>query len=68
MINWINLRTNPPTKDCNICVKVGVDYETYKFQRYSDIGWELYKNLKAIGQDKIPENAMYINLDEICCI
>lgn len=65
MINWKNLKLNPPSDDCNVCVKVGVNYDTYQFKRYSDIGWDLIKNLKPIAPCKIPDHAMYIILDDI---
>lgn len=65
MINWKNLRLNPPREDCSVCVKIGVNYETYQFKRYSEVGWNLIKNLRPIDQCKIPEDAMYIILDDI---
>ena len=39
MENWKNLRTNPPKEDCNICVKIGSSYDTYKFKVYSERNW-----------------------------
>lgn len=65
MENWRNLRNSPPKEDCNICVKVGSDYETYKFKVYSEHNWCLVKFQKSIDAYKVPENALYINLDEI---
>ncbi len=65
MINWKNLRLNPPSDDCNLCVKIGTNYETYQFKRHSDIGWSLLKNLRPIDQSRIPEHAMYIILDDV---
>lgn len=65
MINWKNLRLNPPNDDCTVCVKTGMDYETFQFKRYSDVGWGLVKNSRPIDQAKIPAHAMYIILDEI---
>lgn len=65
MTNWKNLRLNPPREDCNLCVKIGATFDTYYFKRYSDVGWELVKNHRSIDQAKIPEYAVYINLDEI---
>lgn len=65
MTNWKNLRLNPPKEDCNVCVKIGLDYETFQFKRYSDVGWELIKHSRPVNQKKIPGYALYINLDEI---
>lgn len=65
MANWKNLKNNPPTENCNICMKVGVNFETYFFKRYTNYSWELYKYPRAIGPEKVPDNALYINLDEI---
>lgn len=65
MANWKNLKNNPPAENCNICMKVGVNYETYFFKRYTNYSWELYKYPRAIGPEKVPDNALYINLDEI---
>lgn len=65
MTNWKNLRQNPPSKDCNICVKVGSSYETYCFKRHTDYSWELLKYPRTIELEKIPGEALYINLDEI---
>ena len=60
-----NLRTNPPKEDCNICVKIGSSYDTYKFKVYSERNWGLIKYPKTIDSCKVPEEALYINLDEI---
>lgn len=65
MTNWKNLRLNPPCENCEVCVKIGLNYETYRFIRYSEVGWDLVKNGRQIDQSKIPEHAMYIILDEI---
>lgn len=65
MSNWRNLRLCPPVKSCSICVKIGQDYEAYQFERYSETGWGLIKNLWTIDQCKIPEHALYIVLDDI---
>ena len=48
MENWKNLRTNPPKEDCNICVKIGSSYDTYKFKVYSERNWGLIKYPKTI--------------------
>lgn len=65
MTNWKNLKSNPPVEDCNICLKVGLNFETFAFKRYNSYSWELYKYPKTIGPEKVPDNALYINLDEI---
>lgn len=65
MTTWINLLTDPPAQNCNICLKVGDNFETYQFKRYSETGWEIHKLSRPIDPDKIPTNAVYINLDEI---
>lgn len=65
MTNWKNLRSNPPVENCNVCVKVGDNYETYKFKRHSDIGRCLNKFTRDYDAASIPKEAMYINLDEI---
>ena len=65
MTNWKNLRTNPPTEDCNVCVKIGDNYETYRFIAYTGYSWGLYKYPRTYGPDKVSKNAQYINLDEI---
>ncbi len=65
MTNWKNLKCNPPPDNCDVCVKIGMTYDTFQFKRYSKIGWELIKNMRPIDQCKIPEDAMYIILDEI---
>lgn len=65
MTNWKNLKNNPPTESCNVCLKIGVSYDTYYFKRYTSYSWELYKFPRAIGPEKVPDNAFYINLDEI---
>ncbi len=65
MINWKNLKINPPTENCNICLKVGVNFETYLFKLCGSSGWELYKYPKTIGPGNIPDNALYIILDDI---
>lgn len=65
MIKWENLKDNPPIESCNLCIRIGQCYDTYKFIRYSPIGWSLYKNLKEIDHSKIPDEAFYINLDVI---
>lgn len=65
MTNWKNLKLNPPAEDCDICVNIGVTYDTFQFKRYSDIGWDLIKNMRQIDPRKIPDDAKYINLNEI---
>lgn len=65
MTNWKNLRINPPKEDCNMCVRIGTDYEIFQFKRHSKDGWELVKNTRPIDLQKIPEHALYINLNEI---
>lgn len=65
MINWKDLKKNPPTENCNICLKIGVTFDTFVFKRYGSYGWELYKYPKTIGPEKVPDGALYINLDEI---
>lgn len=65
MINWKNLRVDPPREDCNICVKIGSSYDTYKFKVYSECNWGLIKYSRTIDSYKVPEEALYINLDEI---
>lgn len=65
MINWKNLRNNPPTENCNICLKIGSCYDTYKFRKYSERNWELSKYPIMIESFQIPEHALYINLDDI---
>lgn len=65
MTNWKNLILNPPIEDCDICVKIGGNYETFQFKRYSSVGWGLIKSMRPIDSSKIPDNAMYINLNEI---
>jgi hypothetical protein len=65
MVNWKNLRADPPKKDCDICVKIGSSYDTYKFKIYSECNWGLIKHPKTIDSYKVPEEALYINLDEI---
>ncbi len=65
-INWKTLWKNPPSENCHICIKIGDNYETYRFVRYSTIGWGLYKHpLKEIDITAIPPHALYIILDEI---
>lgn len=65
MVNWKNLRQNPLTENCNICLKIGSNYETYYFRLYPSHTWELYKYPRFISPEKVPEEAQYINLDEI---
>ena len=65
MINWKNLKKNPPTESCNICLKIGVTYDTFQFRRYTADSWELYKYPRAIGPERVPDHALYIDLDEI---
>lgn len=65
MAIWKNLKSNPPKETCNICLKVGVTYDTFVFRRYTNYSWDLYKFPKAIGPEKVPNDALYINLDEI---
>lgn len=65
MVNWKNLKNNPPCEDCNICIKVGDNYETFKFIAHTSYSWSLYKYPKTIASEKVPEEAFYINLDDI---
>ena len=65
MTNWKNLINNPPTDDCDICIRVGRNYETYRFRRFNAKTWEISKNGRAIDVVKIPVDALYINLNEI---
>lgn len=65
MTNWKNLKKNPPTESCNICLKIGDSYDTFLFRRYTDYSWELYKYPRPISSGKVPDYALYINLDEI---
>lgn len=65
MITWKSLRSNPPDKDCNICIKVGDNYETFKFKAHTIYNWSLHKYPQNIPMDKVPKEALYINLDEI---
>lgn len=65
MVNWKNLRDNPPKENCHICVKIGDDYETYKFIVRSESSWTLMKYPRSIEAHKIPKEAMYINLNKI---
>lgn len=65
MTNWKNLRINPPTENCNICLKIGTNYETFFFKTYSKDSWELIKDARPFGCHRIPAEAMYINLNEI---
>ena len=65
MINWKNLQKNPPAENCNICLKIGVTYDTFVFKRYNDHSWELYKYPRTIGPEKVSDEALYINLDDI---
>ena len=65
MTNWKNLKKNTPIESCNICLKIGTSYDTYIFKRITDHSWELYKYPRAIGPEKVPDHALYINLDEI---
>lgn len=65
MVNWKNLRDNPPKENCHICVKIGDDYETYKFIVRSESSWTLMKYPRSIDSYKVPQEALYINLSEI---
>lgn len=65
MSNWKNLKVNPPKGTCNICVKIGVTYDTFVFKKISESDFELYKYPQTIKSCKIPDNAYYINLNEI---
>lgn len=63
--NWKNLTLNPPSQNCNVCIKSGTDFETFKFERHSEVGWSLYKFGREINRDNISPEALYINLDDI---
>ena len=65
MTNWKNLKSNPPTESCNICLKIGTSYDTYFFKRYTSYSWELTKFPQVISREKVPDHALYINLDEV---
>ncbi len=65
MINWKDLKNNPPDENCNICLKIGVSYDTYFFKRHNSYSWELCKYPRIFGPEKVPDGAQYINLDEI---
>lgn len=65
MIFWQNLKHAPPDSDCEVCVKVGLNYETYRFMRYSSDSWRLYKFPRYIEPSCIPDDALYINLELI---
>ena len=65
MTNWKNFKKNPPTKSCNICLKIGTSYDTYFFKRYTNHSWELCKCPITIDPARVPDHALYINLDEI---
>lgn len=62
---WKNLKRSPPVSDCEVCVKVGMNYETYRFLRYSSESWRLYKFPRYIEPSDIPNDALYINLEQI---
>lgn len=64
MTNWKNIHLNPPTERCNICLKVGDNYETYIFGRYHN-SWELSKMGRKFSREQIQPHAQYIVLDEI---
>lgn len=65
MTNWKHLHRNPPGENCDICVKNGDCYETYKFRRHTDYSWELAKYPRTFTPDQLPEDTLYINLNEI---
>lgn len=65
IMSWKSLHLNPPTEDCNICVRVGDNYETYWFKKYTDSSFVLVKFPKEISPREIPQDAMYVNLDNI---
>lgn len=65
MTNWKKLKESPPISNCNICLKVGMSYDTYVFRRYTKYSWDLYKYPQGISPEKVPDDALYINLDEI---
>lgn len=65
MINWKDLRLNPPAEECNICVKIGENYETYRFMVFTEKSWGLYKYPKTITMNAVPLCAKYIILDDI---
>ena len=64
-ILWRNLKKNPPKQNCNVCLRIGQNYETFQFIRFSKIGWGIFKNLKECDIKAIPDNTEYIVLDEI---
>lgn len=65
MTNWKNLRFNPPNDNCDVCVKIGTNYETFQFKRYSDVSWELIKNMGPVNHLLISDDALYIILNDI---
>ena len=66
-LNWKNLIKDHPKCNCHICLKIGDNYETFKFKSFGMDGenWELRKYPRIIPPDKIPSNAEYIILEQI---
>ena len=65
MVVWKNLMRDSPKDSCHLCVKVGLNMETYYFKRHSDHAWELSKDGRDINPARIPVDTKYINLDMI---
>lgn len=65
MEKWKNIWHNPPDRDCLICLKIGNCCEVFNFHRISENVWHLSHSLSAVRSEKIPADAMYINLDNI---
>lgn len=65
MTNWKSLFNNPPADDCDICLKIGKNYETYQIKWYNPYVFQIFKNGRIIEITKISTDALYINLNEI---
>lgn len=67
MVNWKNLRNNPPIENCDVCLKIGDNYETFKFCLYSNdlYGWGLKKASRSYSPNVFPEDTLYIILNNI---
>ncbi len=65
MVNWKNLKANPPIESCNVCLKFGTTFDTFKFRRHSEQGWDISRGYKFIEPQNIPDDTLYIILDDI---
>lgn len=65
MVVWKNLRNEPPLGNCNICLKIGTDFNVFQFIKYSNEGWGLKDKMKEYDASAIPSEALYIELDLI---